>query len=146
MAEQLFRCRHRVSYAECTMGNHVYYSRYLDLLEKARSEFLRRLGKSMLEWQEEDTIFPVLECRIRYHAPARYDDWVTIELGVKEARGARLSFAHRILAADGRLLVEAETSHACASISEKPKRLPEELLTALQPWVETPAGDESAES
>ena len=29
---------HRVTYAECTVGNHIYHSRYLDLLEAARGE------------------------------------------------------------------------------------------------------------
>ena len=36
-----FRHPHRVSYAECTVGNHVYHSRYLDWLEAARGEFIR---------------------------------------------------------------------------------------------------------
>ena len=53
-----FRHTHRVSYAECTVGNHVYHSRYLDLLEAARGEFLRTLGPTVLHWQEQDVIFP----------------------------------------------------------------------------------------
>jgi acyl-CoA thioesterase FadM len=32
---QVFVHRHRVHYAECTLGNHIYYARYLDLLEDA---------------------------------------------------------------------------------------------------------------
>jgi acyl-CoA thioesterase FadM len=39
---------HRVTYAECTVGNHVYHSRYLDLLEAARGEFIRSLGATVL--------------------------------------------------------------------------------------------------
>ena len=50
---------HRVSYAECTVGNHVYHSRYLDWLEAARGEFIRSLGPTVREWQERDVIFPV---------------------------------------------------------------------------------------
>ena len=71
-----FQYHHRVTYAECTVGNHIYYARYLDLLEAARGEFWRSLGKSFLDWQSEGVIFPVLEARLRYHAPARYDDLV----------------------------------------------------------------------
>jgi acyl-CoA thioesterase FadM len=44
---------HRVSYAECTVGNHIYHSRYLDLLEAARGEFIRSLGPTVLHWQEK---------------------------------------------------------------------------------------------
>src|SRR5215469_5100900 len=53
-----FSHMHRVLYAECTLGNHIYYSRYLDLLEAARGEFFRSLGVSFLKWQEQGTIFP----------------------------------------------------------------------------------------
>ena len=55
-----FRHSHRVSYAECTVGNHVYHSRYLDWLEAARGEFIRALGATVLQWQERDAIFPVI--------------------------------------------------------------------------------------
>ncbi len=61
----MFRHTHRVSYAECTVGNHVYHSRYLDLLEAARGEFIRSLGPTVLHWQEQDVIFPVIEARLR---------------------------------------------------------------------------------
>lgn len=45
-----FRYRHRVTYADCTVGNHIYYGRYLDLLEAARGEWFRSMGKSFDEW------------------------------------------------------------------------------------------------
>src|SRR5581483_1046504 len=76
----VFRHAHRVTYAECTLGNHVYYSRYLDLLEAARGEFFRQLGATFQQWQEQDAIFPVVECRLRYKSPARYDDVLSIEV------------------------------------------------------------------
>lgn len=135
MNEVLFRWEHVVSYAECTVGNHIYYSRYLDILEKARGEFFRRLGKTLLQWQAEDTAFPVLECRIKYHAPARYDDRLKIEVRVTKAEGVRLNFSHAIYRlAPSQLLVEAETFHVCASLGEKPKRLPGELLRMLSEY------------
>jgi acyl-CoA thioester hydrolase len=70
MTELTYRHTHRVTYAECTVGNHVYYARYLDLLETARGEFFRHLSTPLLELQNQDLIFPVIECRLRYKAPA----------------------------------------------------------------------------
>jgi len=43
-----FRHIYRVVYADCTLGNHIYYSRYLDILEAARGEFFRHLGVPLL--------------------------------------------------------------------------------------------------
>lgn len=132
MAEP-FRHYHRVSYAECTIGDHIYHSRYLDLLEAARGEFLRSLGVTVLSLQEADFIFPVIEARLRYKFPARYDDWLTIEVRPTLVERVRLNFGHRVLNQHGKLLLEAETFHCCTSRDEKPKRLPVELMEKLKP-------------
>jgi acyl-CoA thioester hydrolase len=135
MAHQVFTYTHRVTYAECTVGNHVYHSRYLDLLEAARGEFVRSLGMTLQQLQDADSIFPVIEARLRYKAPARYDDVLKIEVWLSELARVRLTFAHRIRNEMGQLLVEAHTVHACTSVGEKPKRLPEELIAKLQPFL-----------
>ena len=128
-----FRHQHRVNYAECTLGNHIYYARYLDLLEAARGAFLRELGTSFLRWQEGGVIFPVVESHLRYKAPARYDDVLTIEVWPVVIGRVRLNFAYRITNQSGVLILEAETFHACAGLNEKPKRVPEELVARLRP-------------
>jgi acyl-CoA thioester hydrolase len=130
-----FRYPHRVSYAECTVGNHVFYSRYLDFLEAARGEFIRSLGATVLQWQERDVIFPVIEARLRYKSPARYDDLLVIEVWPTLIERVRLNFAHRIINQDGKLILEAETFHVCAGANGKPKRLPEELAGQLAPYL-----------
>jgi acyl-CoA thioester hydrolase len=128
---------HRVSYAECTVGNHIYHSRYLDLLEAARGEFIRSLGPTVLDWQEKDLIFPVIEARLRYKSPARYDDSLAIEVWPTLVERVRLNFGHRILNQNGKLILEAETFHACTGVDEKPKRMPEELAEKLKPFLKT---------
>ena len=121
------------------MGNHVYYGRYLGLLEAARGEFFRHLGFTFQHWQDRQTIFPVVECRLRYRAPARYDDLLAIALYPSLARGVRLNFAYHVLNQQQQLLTEGETCHVCTGLDEKPKRLPRELEALLAPWL--PAAD-----
>ena len=135
MAEP-FRHHHRVTYAECTIGDHIYHSRYLDLLEAARGEFMRSLDQPVLELQNADFIFPVIEARLKYKSPARYDDWLTIEVWMTLVERVRLNFGHRVLNQHGKLLLEAETFHCCTSRDEKPKRLPTELVEKLLPYLE----------
>ena len=134
MAEP-FRYQHRVTYAECTVGDHIYHSRYLDLLEAARGEFMRSAGWTVLQWQERDCNFPVIEARLRYKFPARYDDVLTIKVWPTLMERVRLNFGHRVLNQHGKLILEAETFHACTTRAEKPRRLPEELAAALLPLV-----------
>jgi acyl-CoA thioester hydrolase len=133
-----FRHTHRVTYAECTVGNHIYHSRYLDLLEAARGEFIRSLGPTVLHWQEKDVIFPVIEARLRFKSPARYDDLLAIEVWPTLIERVRLNFGHRVTNQHGKLVLEAETFHACTGIDEKPKRLPEELAAKLAPYLHPP--------
>ena len=135
MAATIFRHQHRVSYAECTLGNHVYHARYLDLLEKARGEFFRRLGAPFLRWQEEGAIFPVIECRLRYKAPARYDDLLDIEIWLSTLDRVRMNFEYRIVNQTRTEILEASTLVVCTGLDEKPRRLPEELRGLLQPYL-----------
>jgi len=139
MSDNLFRHQHRVVYADCTLGNHVYYARYLALLEAARGEFFRHLGMPLLALQERGFMFPVVEAHLRYKALARYDDLLHVEVRVTTAEKVRLNFAYRILQQTGDLVLEGETLHVCMAIEEKMKRLPEDLVAALQPHLRTPA-------
>lgn len=129
----MFVYTHRVTYAECTVGNHIYHSRYLDLLEAARGEFLRSAGTTVLHWQNHDAIFPIVEAHLKYKFPARYDDLLTIAVWPMFADKIRVNFGHRILNQNGRLILEGETFHVCTGLDEKPKRLPAELVEKLRP-------------
>ena len=138
MNRRAFQWTHRVTYAECTLGNHVYYARYLDILEAARGEFFRSLGQPFLRWQNEEVLLPVIEARIRYRKAARYDDVLTIELVVTELGRVRVAFGGRMLDESGESIIEATTVHACTGLDEKPRRLPDALREALQPFVTAP--------
>jgi len=126
-----FCYQHRVIYAECTIGDHVYHSHYLDLLEAARGEFIRALGPTVREWQERDVIFPIVEARLKFKSPARYDDLLTIEVRPTLVSHVRVNFGHLVVNQTGKLLLEAETFHVCTGMNEKPKRLPPELAAKL---------------
>jgi acyl-CoA thioester hydrolase len=135
MSDTNFQYFHRVTYSDCTAGNHVYYGRFLDMLESARGEFFRQLGISFDQWQEKGSIFPVVECRLRYLAPARYDQVLRIEVWITAAQRVRLNFGYRITKEPRAVIIEGETFHVCTGLDEKPKRLPEDLLMLLKPHV-----------
>lgn len=131
MTPNVFRYTSRVTYAQCTVGNHIYYARYLDILEAARGEFARSLGMPLGVMQEQDTIFPVVGVEISYKSPARYDDVLITEVWVAEFSGVRVSFGQRILKEDGTVVIEAVTKHVCTTREDKPKRVPKEIAEKL---------------
>jgi acyl-CoA thioester hydrolase len=136
MSAAVFQHTHRVVYAECTLGNHVYFARYLDILEAARGEFFRQLGCSFLQLQQAGVSFPVVGLNISYKGPARYDDLLTIELRVIQLSGVRLNFGFRILHAGGDALVEGEMRQVCVDQSEKPRRVAPDLAERLRPFLD----------
>ena len=137
MPAEIFTHEHRVTYADCTVGNHVYYGRYPDLLEAARGEFFRYLGKSFLEYQEEGVIFPVSEVHLKYFAFAEYDDELRIECRLTAIRGARLGFGYRITKGEGVRILEGETLHGCVEASGRATRLPPALKERLQSYLDS---------
>ena len=94
------------------------------------------MGEPLLKWQEADTIFPVVECRLRYRAAARYDDILTVELWLGELERVRLNFSYRILNEKGAAILAASTVHACSSLGDKLTRIPTELADKLKPYVQ----------
>ena len=92
---------------------------------------------TLLQLQEQDAIFPVVECHLRYKAPARYDEVLTVELWTALVQGARLNFGSRISKEDGTLVLEGETFHVCTGLNEKPKRVPDALMEKLNTFLTT---------
>lgn len=135
MANEVFTSLHRVTYAWCTMGDHVYYGRYLDMLEAARGEFFRHLGTTFLQWQEAGLAFPVIECHLRYKTPARYDDLLSVDLWVIRLDRLHVEFGYRTLKEDRGVVLEAATHHIGAGLDGRPRRLPPNLVERLQPYV-----------
>ncbi len=133
MHQPIFSCQRRVTYAECAIGNHVYYARYLEFLESARGEFFHHIGSSFLFWQQQNIAFPVADCQLSFKSPARYDDLLTIQLWLSRLQHVRFQFAYQILNQSGTLLLTASTTHACASLDEKLQPIPGDLKERLRP-------------
>ncbi len=143
MANGIFTYQYRVTYGDCTVGNHVYYARYLDILEAARGELFRQGGLSLSQLQAEGFAFPVIECRLRYKAPARYDDGLRVEVWLRDLSRLRVEFGYRIVNQSDRLILEAESLHVCAGLDERPRRMSEAIRQMLVPFhqvTSAPAG------
>jgi acyl-CoA thioester hydrolase len=135
---QVFEHPLRVMANDCTVGNHVYYSRYLDWLEAARTELFRAIGHPFGQLMESGLMLPAIEAQLRYHQPARFGDRVVVRLWVAEVSRARIFFSGQIINADtGALLVTTATTHVCTNREDKPQRLPADLAAALAAYVRT---------
>jgi acyl-CoA thioester hydrolase len=127
------KVRVRVRYAETDQMRVVYHSNYLVWFEIGRVELMRQRGLdySRLE-AEEGCGIAVVEARVRYKAPARYDDELVIETKIAKVRGPIVQFRYRILReSDEALLCEGETIHIVVGRDMKRRALPKKYADIL---------------
>jgi acyl-CoA thioester hydrolase len=71
------------------------------------------------------------EVHVRYLAPARFDDRLTIRCSCGDLRGARFRFDYA-LDRDGEPVADGWTRHACVDAStHRPTRVPAWLVEAI---------------
>jgi len=87
----------RVRYAETDLLGSVYYGNFFTYFGVARHEHLRRLGTGLAELLKDEGItMGVLEATCRYHAPAYFDDLLTIRTTVEEMRTRTATFRYEL--------------------------------------------------
>jgi len=120
-----------VTYADCTVGNHLYYGRYLELLEAARGALFRELGWPFTRLEAEDVALPVIRVEVDYRTAARYDDLVQVDVHLLDLGRVKLAFGYVLETAEGRASVPARTFHGITTHGDRPRRLPAPLQEAL---------------
>ena len=66
------RHRLRIIYAQTDRMNVVYYSRYYEFFEAARSALLRRIQVPYAQLEREGYLLPLVESHCRYHQSATF--------------------------------------------------------------------------
>ena len=130
----------RVYYADTDFSGVVYHARYLEFLERGRSDFLRLAGVHHTELAAglhgERIVWIVRRMEIDFVSPARIDDILTIDTRAEKISGARIFMAQELRRGDA-VLVRAKVEAAIIGESGRPKRFPKEWIAAFMP---APAG------
>lgn len=123
----------RVRFAETDAMGVVHHAAYVVYLEEGRSEFSRQRGAPYSELENSGFSLAVSEVSLRYLAPARYDQLVTVRTWVKDVRSRAVTFAYEIVdAMTGQLLVTATTKHICVDRAGRVCHIPERWRVGLQ--------------
>ncbi|TDY01668.1 tol-pal system-associated acyl-CoA thioesterase [Thiohalophilus thiocyanatoxydans] len=124
----------RVYYEDTDAGGVVYYANYLRFMERARTEWLRKLGFEQDELiAQHDVLFAVRRVQVDYRQPARFNDSLVVSVKVVEAGKASLTFAQAICReSDNTLLCEGKVKIASLEASSfKPRPIPASLQQQL---------------
>jgi len=125
----------RVRYGETDQMGYCYYGNYAQYFEVGRVEALRAFGMSYRDMETEGVMLPVLDFQVRYHAPALYDDELTITTQIVRMQGPRLFFEYEITGPKGNLISTASTTLVFVARSTmRPIAPPAHFLTLMQAY------------
>jgi acyl-CoA thioester hydrolase len=126
----------RIYYEDTDAGGIVYYARYLQYAERARTEILRLAGIEQSELRRRhDVMFAVRRCTVDYRKPAHLDDLIEVRSRLTGLRGAKLSAEQGIWRASEEL-VRLAVEIAAVRGDGRPTRIPAPVCAALEPFVQ----------
>ena len=128
----------RVYFADTDFSGVVYHARYLEFLERGRSDFLRLAGIHHTELADgkhgEKIVWVVRRMEIDFRAPARIDDILTIDTRTEVISGARIFMAQQIKRGE-EVLIDARVEAAIIGEIGRPRRFPKEWIERFMPKV-----------
>lgn len=132
MGDATFRSRFRVYWEDTDAGGVVYHARYLQFLERARSDWLTSLGISQTRLREEHgLIFAITRVEMDFRVPARLEDELAVSVRVQPPSRVRMDFAQEIERGGERLLT-AKVTAACLDAERfAPARIPAEIARRI---------------
>jgi acyl-CoA thioester hydrolase len=120
----------RSRYSETDKMGYVYYGRYLEYFEVARTEMIRAIGVPYSKLEDQGVMLPVIESHIEYKAPLLYDDEILVNVLMFDTPAVKLETYYKMSTS------RTDTVHAVGKVilcfmndkTRKPRRVPERFL------------------
>lgn len=119
-----------VRYGESDQMGYAHHSVAVLWFELGRVVWLRNYGMSYSELEKQGVLLPVVEMRIKYHTPGRFEEQIVIQTRLIHLGKTRVTFENRVLrleknGADRTLLVSGEVELACLDRAGRISRVPQ---------------------
>ena len=124
----------RIYYEDTDAGGIVYYANYLKFFERARTEWLRELGITQVNFLEQNIGFVVRKVEMNNIASAKLDDLLNVNSTIVTLKRASLIFYQEITNQAQQVLCTATVRVACVNFQSrnshgvKPVAIPESIL------------------
>ena len=110
----------------------VFYSRYLQYIERARTELIHsKLGLTLTQLMNKyDIMFVVKSCDIKYIKSAVFEDNLSVETTVLKKTNVRINLLQEVKK-DAEIIVSAEVELAVVDRSGSIKKLSEDFFAKI---------------
>ena len=120
----------KVYYKDIDKMGVVYYTRYLEYFEAARTEMLKSIGLIVTDIENKGFFLPVVSAHCDYKQGANFEDEITIRTFIKEMPKARMKIEYEVLK-DDILLASGYTIHGFIDhdgIAKRPPKLFQQVM------------------
>lgn len=123
----------RVRYGETDQMGIVYYGNYAQYFEVGRVEWLRKLGVSYKQMEQDGLMLPVIKMTVEFKKPALYDDLIKVKTQLVKLPSASIEFNYEITNQSGEILTLGNTVLVFMDVeTNRPTRCPKFLMDKLQ--------------
>ena len=131
---KIFSEKYRVYIEDTDAGGIMYYVNYLKFMERARSDFFRKLGYQKVAVLNDKTLFVVRSCQVDYLLACQLDDLVTVTAEVESLGGSSVHFRQRVIL-NQKLATEAKIVIVCVDKNTlRPRRVSTEMRKSIQSY------------
>ena len=126
-----------VRYAETDQMGVVHHAVYPIWFELARTDFIKVIGLTYSQMEQDGILLPVAELTACYRIPAKYEDELTVETHIEKITPARIVFGYRIYQdndPEKTVMVEGTSTHAWVDRTMRPmnmKKIHPELYSKI---------------
>ena len=130
-----FKHEIKIYYEDTDSGGVVYYSNYLNFLERARTEMIQSVGLSNKKLLEEyKTLIIVKSCNIEYVSPAKLEDKIQIYSSI-ESLGKASFVVIQNINKDDNLIAKAMLKLVTVNQEGKPIKIPSILVNQFNNYL-----------
>jgi acyl-CoA thioester hydrolase len=124
----------RSRYGETDRMGYVYYGRYLDYFEAARTEMIRELGLPYKKMEDEGIMLPVVDAALEYKSPIHYDEQIEVIVLIYDIPLVRLYTFYKVFTerSDSPHVLGKVTLAFSDAVTRRPCRAPENFLKRLR--------------
>ncbi len=119
----------KVRYKDIDQMGVMYYSRYFEYYEAARTDMMSDLGLTYKELEEQGIMMPVVHSESDYLAGSGFDDHLICKTEIREKHGNRMEIFYTVVSENlpANIINTGKTIHAFVKLNGKPTRIPQSL-------------------
>ena len=123
----------KVYYKDIDQMGIVYYSRYFEFFEEARTEMLSSIGLDYSNVEENGAMLPVIEAHCEYKKGATFSQDLIVKTYIRELPKVKIKFEYKICpTGSDEILLTGYTVHACTNLKGKPVKMPKYIRKILK--------------